>query len=193
MSAQSELLSDHALAVAAGTHDPAAFKVVLQRFGSLIRKTAHIYFRSTTDVDDCQQEVNFALFQRLPMLRNPASIRPFIIAVTSRIALYQLHKHRVARRAIDRPVADVDELVAPVDVEASHALNRVKALLLRMQEREREPFVLRLGAGMNIPEIAEATGMSEPTVRRKVKRAARHFSQLARRDIFVAHYLSDTF
>lgn len=180
------------LAAAASTRDPGAFEAVLQRFSKLIRKTARIYFRSTSDVDDCQQEVNLALFRCIHSLRNPASIRPFIIATTQRVALYQLRKNRVARRALDRPLGGVDDdLTAPENVEAAHAINRVKALLLRMREWERDPFVLRLG-GMNLQEIADATGTSLPTTRRRLNRATRRFGRLAQRDIFVAHYMRDS-
>ena len=68
------------------------------------------------------------------------------------------------------------------DPEASDALRRTYAILNQMPADQRIPFSLRVIDGMPLNEVAEATGVSLATVKRRLARAEYTFVRHAQRD-----------
>lgn len=126
------------------------------------------------DADDLVQEAFAAAFDGLARLDRPESFGGWVRAILVRTAAKQLRRARIARRiglSHDRPydVALVVDDAAPTDVAVE--LRRIYGHLHRMPAGCGVALVLRRVEGMTIPEIAHHMGVSEGTVKRRIKRA----------------------
>ncbi len=76
------------------------------------------------------------------------------------------------------------------DTDSRQALVRFYRILDRIRARDRTAFVLRFIEGMEVADVAAAMGVSIPTVRRCFTRAWQRVSFFAKRDPFLADYLT---
>lgn len=185
-------LSDHALALALLAGHPAAPREAVRRFSPLVRRLLRRFFGQQTEVEDALQEVFLRIFSRLQTLREPQAFRAFVIAITVRTA----GRHAQRARSWHRLVTAAAEVAAnhhgALDVTAPSALRRLNGVLARVCEPERTAFVLRFIERRGLEEIAELSGTSHSTVRRRLVRAWARVSYLASKDIFLTDYLRGT-
>ncbi|XXY48485.1 sigma-70 family RNA polymerase sigma factor [Sorangium sp. So ce269] len=141
------------------------------------------------DAEDVTQEVFVRVFSRVSGLRDPDALGSFVFSVTVRLLKWELRRRRV-RRILQ--LADTPELpeqaVEPADSEAREALGRLYAILETLSADDRTAFVLRHMEGMSLPEIAEATGVSLATVKRRLSRATERVSSEVEKDMSLAAY-----
>jgi RNA polymerase sigma-70 factor (ECF subfamily) len=111
------------------------------------------------DAEDVVQDAFVTAWLKLPELREPAAFPGWLLEIARRKA----SAHARARRPLLTEDADQGGgAVAPVPrAEASQALRAIVAL----PEAYRETLLMRLLHGMSGPEIAEATGLSQDSVR----------------------------
>lgn len=180
--------SDVDLVIALTENDPEAPRVAVARFAPLVRHLLRRSLGPEDDLEDVQQEVFSRLFVRVRTLRDPLSLRAFVMAITVRTAL-----HARSRRQKNTCFGlDPDQLDLPAtrdQVAASYALVRLEGLVQRLRERERATFVLRFVAGMTVSEIASTLLLSEATVRRSFSGAMSRVSKWAARDPFLSDYI----
>jgi RNA polymerase sigma-70 factor, ECF subfamily len=169
---------------------PEAHRLVVQRFTPLVRALLRRSLGPKNDIDDAQQEVFWSLFRSIDSLRDPCSLRAFIMTITFRAVLRERRRRRVTI-----PLESVPARMGPEakrdEAEASHALLRLGSLLLRLNERERNTFVMRFVEGMTVSEIAEELAVSEATTRRSYTRAWSLVSKWAAQDPFLMDYFGD--
>jgi RNA polymerase sigma-70 factor, ECF subfamily len=149
--------------------------------------------RSTAEVEDLTQEVFLRVFTRPRMIREPAALREFVMAVAVRVLKGEL-RYRWIRRWVklsdsgelpDRPAApDSDEA-------ARHALKRCYAILDGLSARERAAFVLRYLEEMTVNEVAERMAISHSTAKRVISRAATKVSERVGRDVDLKTFFLD--
>jgi RNA polymerase sigma-70 factor (ECF subfamily) len=168
---------------------PEAHRLVVDRFGPLVRGLLRRSLGPANDIDDVEQEVFWCLFRRIATLRDPLSLRPFIMAITFRIVLRERRRRRkLARLTLEPELAQIGPTTKCDEAVGSHALMRLGKLLHRLHERERRTFILRFVEGMTVSEIADALALSEATTRRSFKRARLLVSKWAGRDPFLSDY-----
>ena len=170
--------------------DPAAPRLIWQKFLPLVRRMARRALGAGADIDDVVQEVFCCLFRGIRQLREPEAFRAFVITVTKRTLGHELRRRRARRHlnaATDVQLADaVGEWTDPA---THHAYRHFGVLLARLKERERRAFVLRYVECMDAPEVAEALGVSVPTARRAFSRAQARLLLWAGRHPFLSDYL----
>lgn len=185
-------LGDAELACALIAGEPTAARIALERFSPMVRGILRRGLGADADVEDAFQEVFFCVFRRIPALRDPLSLRAFVLG----IAFNTLYHERRRRQKRARVTCD-DELVAaslvsgPDDAAANYALLRLGKLLGRLGERERQTFVLRFCEGRTALEAAKLLGVSEPTVRRALAYAWSRIRTWAARDPFLLDYIAE--
>ena len=138
--------------------------------------------------DDVAQEVCIALISALPRYRDIG--RPFASFV------YGIASHKVAdavRSASTMAIPTRDLPDAPDDgpgpEEAAMAgleAERVRALLRRLPDQQRQLVVLRILAGLTAQETGDALGMSAGAVRVAQHRALARLRALAREESFAS-------
>jgi len=135
------------------------------------------------DVDDLTQEVFARVFVRLPSLRDPSALRPFVLSVAANVLRWELRRRWVGRKvrlSVSGTLPDVQG--TPDDTEAREALRRCYRIFDTFRTHERMAFVLRYLEEMTIEEVAAALDTSISSAKRWVNRAAAKMSARMARD-----------
>jgi RNA polymerase sigma-70 factor, ECF subfamily len=183
-------VSDAELAIALTEGRPEAFRTAWERFSPLVGAVLR-HALGSDELDDVRQEVFACLFRRVPTLRDPLALRPFVLAITFNSIKYERRRRR--RRARVGLVPDTEQLnLAGCEQPASNlAFDRFGGLVRKLGKREQATFVYRFIEGMTVSQIATAMKISQPTVRRSFSRAWARVQKWAARDAFLIDYLHD--
>jgi len=147
---------------------------IVEVHAAMVRRIASVYERHPDRIDDLAQDVWLAVWQALPRLNDPATLKSYIARITQNICVTHV------RRALVRQTQDLTDLLIdtvpdrspPVDEAAVHAIQ-----LARLIEAVRDlPENLKAVATlyleeMPIKEIALALGISESNASVRLHRA----------------------
>ena len=161
------------------------------RYYPLVRRLVCRASGPGREVEDAIQEIFIRLFRKLPGLRDPASLRAFVISITVRVIKSE-QRARWIRRWLGLSIdgETPDRAGDPVDLEAREALARFYAILDRLAPRHRTAFVLRHVEGLELTEVAAALDISLATIKRWLPRIARRVFSQAESDPVLAPYLA---
>ena len=153
--------------------DPDAPAALWGRYSPSVKRVLAKALGSTLEIEDLTQEVFLRVFVRLPSLRDPSALRPFVLAVAMNVLKWELRRRWIGRRVRLSGTGELPDIEStPADAEARHALLRCYRILDTLPTKERMAFVLRCMEGMTIEEAAEALGVSISTAKRWVSRGA---------------------
>ena len=183
--------SDADLARALIACSPEAPRVTWRRFAPLVRRIVTRSLGPEREVDDTVQDVFLNVFDKVPMLRNPDSLRAFIVSVAIRTLRSEIRRRKVRSWLRLQGATETPDLrTVDIDTDSREALTRFYQVMDRINLRDRTAFVLHFIEGMEIPEIAEAMSTSVPTVRRCIARSRERLALLAGRDPLLVDYVS---
>jgi RNA polymerase sigma-70 factor (ECF subfamily) len=152
-------LADLARAAAAG--DRSAFGALHQALAPAVHAVL-VARLPAAEVDDVLQEVMLAAWRALPSLRDAEAVGPWVLTIARR-ASARFHGRRHA------PAEDLpEELVDPKARSGSGA--EILAQLRELPAAYRETLAMRLVEGWSSRRIADATGLTEPSVRVNLSR-----------------------
>jgi len=181
---------DATLALALQNEDPHAHVVAWTWLSPLVRRILRRTLGPGGDVEDLVQEVFLLLFRRIDGLREPATLRAFVMGITVRVARAEIRRRHVRRWiGLASGPEVLDRGAVAVDLDSREALVRFYAVLDRINTRDRTAFVLHHIEGLDLPTVAAALGTSTPTARRCVARAWKRVVLLAERDPRLVEYL----
>ena len=170
---------------------PDAPKEAWRRFAPLVRRIVARSLGAEREVDDAVQDVFLSVFGKIPTLRNPASLRAFIVSVAIRTL-----RSEIRRRKVRSWLRFHDEIETPdlrtvqADTDSREALVRFYEILERINLRDRTAFVLHFIEGLELPEVAQAMEVSIPTVRRCIARSREKLALVAGRDPLLVDYVT---
>lgn len=143
---------------------------IVEKHAGMVRRIATVYERHPDRIDDLVQDVWLAVWQALPRLDNPATLKPYIARMTQNICVTHV------RRALVRKAEPLNETVpdsaTPIDEATDHARQ-----LARLTEAVRDlPEPLKAVAGLYlediaIKDIATILGISESNASVRLHRA----------------------
>jgi RNA polymerase sigma-70 factor, ECF subfamily len=137
------------------------------------------------EIPDILQEVFVHALASIHGLRNPASLKPWLLSIATHCARHTLRSR--SRRAWLHLFVDADEeaLHEPVagssDPDAAETVRAVYAVLGSMPADDRIVFALRYIDGMELAEVATAVSVSLATVKRRLRRSEKRFVRSARK------------
>lgn len=164
--------SDAALVVAARAGEAWACEVLYRRHARGLFGLAYRLLGRDADVDDLVQESFLVAFGRLERLAEPAAFRSWLSGILVRKTCKLLrHRRLLARLGLrhPEPPADFDKLFsrsAPGEVVVE--LRAIYSAIHRMPTDVRTALLLRRVEGHTLEEVAELTGMSLATVKRRL-------------------------
>jgi RNA polymerase sigma-70 factor (ECF subfamily) len=176
-------LRDDDLVRALREDDAWAPTLLWDRYSAAVRRLLTKALGPGLEIDDLVQEVFLRVFVRLPSLRDPLALRPFILSIASNVLKWEIRRRWLSRKiqlSATGKLPDV-EYVAD-DTESRHALQRCYAIFETLTAKERLAFVFRLMEGMTTEEVATALSVSISTAKRLVKRAAAKVSEQVAQD-----------
>lgn len=162
--------------------DEAAFAILVERYGPLVRGTARQIVVDEHQADDVHQAVFIVLCKDAHRIRNRKSVAAWLYGVTYRIATRALktqHKRRVMTQI--EPTTETDALT---DLIARIERDKVLEELHQLPEKYRTILILKYYRQMTVGEVATALGLSVDAVAGRLKRGRNEMRlRLARQGI----------
>lgn len=167
-------LSDAQLVESALAHDLHAKRQLFERYVSVAGAIAFRLTGSESDVEDIVQDSFIAAFDGLAKLHEPQAFRAWLASIVTRTAIATLRRRRLLYRIglLRREPIRIEALTAPsapADVVAE--LRAVYAVIDAFPAVERVTLLLRRFEQLSLEQIAEQTGASLATVKRRLSRA----------------------
>jgi RNA polymerase sigma-70 factor (ECF subfamily) len=171
--------------------DHRASAAIWDRYYPLVRRILARAVGPGQDVEDLVQEVFLRLYRKLETLRDPSSLKSFVLSITTRVIQTEL-RVRWFRRWLG--LFDDGELpdsaAASEDLEAREALDRFYKILDKLSTKHRAAFVLRYVEGLELQDVANALGVSLATIKRWLPRVSKRVFAQAQRDPLLAAYIA---
>lgn len=166
--------TDGQLVARALAGDLAAKRALFERYVSMAGAIAFRLTGQPSDVEDIVQDSFIAVFTGLGRLDNAEAFRGFLASITTRTAIATLRKRRLLTRLglLRKEPVRLETLTsahAPADIVAE--LHQVYGVIDRLPAQERVTLILRRFEELTLEEIAERTGTSLATVKRRLARA----------------------
>ncbi len=133
-------------------------------------------------LDDATQDVFVVAFRRLSDFANRSSPKTWLAGIAVKVAADC--RRRLRRKGGLEPLSDSLEDGRPgpdARTAVTEALRRLDAVLVCLDDGQREVFVLAELEGMTAPEIAEATATNLNTVYSRLRAARSAFDESLRR------------
>jgi len=175
--------SDAALVIAARAGESWAQEALFRRHARLAFGLAHRFSPRELDADDLVQDSFLFAFQNLARLENPQAFAAWLGSIVVRAAARSFRKQRLLTRLglrRDTPI-DLEGIVGrSASPEVVAELRTLYRLIGRFPAAERIALLLRRVEGMEILQIAQHMGISESTVKRKLRSAELRLLRLQR-------------
>jgi RNA polymerase sigma-70 factor, ECF subfamily len=182
---------DLILAEALLAGDPSAAKEAWRRFSPPVRVTLRRMLGPGGDLEDLIQDVFLRFFDALCSLRSVESIRAFITGIAIRRAQEELRRREVRRRFSHLLPAFLRPRTTELDDQSRDAVAHLYRVLDTLSPDERTLYVLRYIQGMDHARLADALGVSVPTVRRRLERLTLRMDELVKADPVLADYATE--
>jgi len=187
---EANLPDDAALVRAVVAGEEWAARAVWNRYSPLVYGVLDRALGSASESEDLTQEVFWRLFASIRTLRDPNALRSFLYSSAIRMLRWHLRKKRVLRFLALSDTGELPEAPGQAtDSEGRELLARFYRMLDKLGAEERTAFVLRQAEGLSLQEIADVTGSSLATVKRRIRRACDVIERLARAEPEFAEYL----
>jgi len=143
-----------------------------------------------SELEDLMQESFLQALKSVHRYRGDAGgLWPWLRAVTVRTAYKRLRRRSVRRRLSLWPDEAFLQFPTAVDPSTQAALSRAQEVIARLPASESLVFSLRFVEGLDLKTIAESSGLSVATVKRRLARARQTFDAVARRDVLLQGWL----
>ncbi len=130
---------------------------------------------SQAEADELVQEVLLAAHDSFDSFRGDGSLRAWLFGIARRVCARHVEtRSRHARLRLVHPLGRASETRAPSTDEVAirrEDAARARRALETLKPTEREAILLRYGSELPFRDVAEACGVDEPTVRKRVSRA----------------------
>jgi RNA polymerase sigma factor (sigma-70 family) len=147
--------------------DEAAFTRLVAEHRESMARVAYVICGDAEATRDAVQSAWSIAWRRLPSLRDPDQVRPWLIAIAANEA------RQLVRAQRRRPVVDISDTVQPderSDPAGQIGLVDLQRALAELKPDDRRLLALRFVAGMDSTEIARHTGLSASGVRSRLAR-----------------------
>ena len=151
--------------------DEEAFASLAVACGDRLHAIAHRILRDVDLAEDATQQALFAIWQNLPMLRDPARFE----AWSYRLLVHACYDEG-RRKRIWKPnlrVLHEDEQPAPDTLREVHDRDQLERGFRRLSIDHRAVVVLHTYLGMTLDEVADALGVPAGTARSRLHYAVR--------------------
>jgi RNA polymerase sigma-70 factor (ECF subfamily) len=163
---------------------------LFNRYSKDVERVLYRILGPDAELKDLLQDVFVVALGSIHGLRDPDALRGWLAGIAVRKARKCILRRRRWRFIQLSAPADLPERTALVpSPEISEALRCTYAVLERMPADERVTFALRYIDGMELQAVAGACGVSLSTAKRRVARAHRTFTVLARQHAVLTEWL----
>jgi RNA polymerase sigma-70 factor (ECF subfamily) len=152
------------------------------RYAARIRRRVHAVLGPDDERDDLVQEVLETAVRKIGTLREPACLDAWVAQVTTNTLKYFLRRRRLRRHASLEGLPERDLPMFHGNPDARDLAVRVLDVISRLPDGDRLLLTRYWFTPATAEFLAEESGCSGITLRRKLARARARFEKLARRD-----------
>jgi RNA polymerase sigma-70 factor (ECF subfamily) len=159
--------------------DQAAFRQVVESYGDVLFGTALMMTGDRQLAEDLTQDAFVQVWRRIETFRAGSPLKPWLIRIL--VNRTTSHKRRRFLALVPMPFAERTRDADPgpeTVVELDEQRAELRTALGRLPDDQRRMVVLRFYAEMSVPEIADATGTPEGTVKSRLSRATARLREL---------------
>ncbi len=174
-------LSDAQLVALTSDDDLGAFETLYRRYAPFALNLAARLQGSATDVEDIVHDAFLRARARLDDLREPSAFRAWLGSIVVRLVRSRMRRRRLLRTLGLMPTGepvDLDAVASPAaDPEQRALLAQVYALLCTLHANDRIAWTLRYVERHRLEAVAELSGCSLATAKRRIARAQHFLSE----------------
>jgi RNA polymerase sigma-70 factor (ECF subfamily) len=182
--------SDEALVLALRAGRLDAREEIVRRCAPDVERVLYRILGPDPEIEDVAHDVFMTALSSVGKIRQPDALRSWLVGIAVR-KVRKLIRRRERRRfvmgMITRELRQ-PEIIAP-PAELSEALRSTYRIFERIPADDRVAFALRFIDGMALADVAEATGVSLATAKRRIFRARRRFVELAKKSDILEPWL----
>lgn len=147
-----------------------SLKEIVDKHAGMVRRIATVYERHPDRIDDLVQDVWFAVWQALPRLDNPATLKAYVARITQNICVTHV------RRALVRKGEPLGDGLVDMSMPVDEAVDQARQLARLTEVVRQLPEPLKAVAGLYLEEIpikdiATILGISESNASVRLHRA----------------------
>jgi RNA polymerase sigma-70 factor, ECF subfamily len=178
INAFAQKLTDQQLVQRVCSGDVALFEVLMRRNNTRLYRTLRSLLRNEAEIEDAMQAVYVLAYSKLSTFRGEAKLDTWLTQIALNEALGRLRKDRrhpvLSLAAVPEPELSASE--PDVQTPEAHVGRRELAAILEaavdeLPELYRITFMLRDVDGMDTAQTAQALGVSEDVVKKRLSRA----------------------
>lgn len=172
--------------------EPWARAAFFDRFAPQVERVLRRLLGTDRDLDFAEliHETFAQALAALGSLRDGQAFVAWIEVIASRVAYREVRARQRRRWLRFWEPSELPEIaVDDVDPEVREAYRRTLAALDAMPAKERIPFLLRQVEGWDLTRIADASGVSLATIKRRIASGTERFARLAGRDEVLRRWL----
>jgi RNA polymerase sigma-70 factor (ECF subfamily) len=163
--------------------DRDAFRFLVERYAAVLTGTAYLMTHDRALTDDLTQEAFLLAWKGLPTFRPDGNFKAWIIRILVNHTISYRRKRRVKEAFLAEPLTN------PADDPQERLLTkdereRTMQALESLPQEQHEALVLRYFSDMTVPEVAQALGWREGTVKSRLHRALRRLRKLLADDTY---------
>jgi RNA polymerase sigma-70 factor (ECF subfamily) len=168
--------------LAAQAGDRKATAALLAELLPRVRNLVRYLVRGDANVDDIAQESLIAIVRGLPSYRAEGHFHSFTDRIVARTALAWLRRERRTKER-ERESVRKDSMPGGSEAPDQYTLRRqAVARLERLPDEQRQAVVLHHVVGLSVPEVAAQFGVSQETIRSRLRLAQAKLQELARQE-----------
>lgn len=173
--------SDVAIVAAIRAQQASGGAALYDRYQTHVRRVLLRVLGPDLDLDDLVQDVFIAAIDSIHRLETPDALRSWLASIAVFTARAEIRRRTRSRWFPLFSSDDMPEVEAPISTpEVDEALRATYRVLGKLSTDERIAFALRYIDGMELVEMASACRVSLSTVKRRLWRAQKKFTTIAR-------------
>lgn len=174
-------------ALRAGRED--AREEIVRRCTPDIERVLYRVLGPDSEIDDVAHDVFMVAFTSLDQLRQPQALRSWLVGIAIRKVRKLIQRRKRWRFVQDLAPGELPERESEPPAEMSEVMRSAYRILSNIPVDDRVALSLRYLGEMDLATVAEATGVSLATAKRRISRGHRRFVELARKSDLLAPWL----
>lgn len=167
--------------------DENAFESLIQKYQRQVHAHALRKIGDFQIAQDITQETFLRVYQKLDTLNHPAQFSKWLYAIVDHLCIAWFRENRLQVRSLEEVhISEIEgeaysRYIATEHAKATTEVQRdlVKKLLAALKERDREVITLHYFEEMTSSEIGETLGVSENTIKSRIRRARQRLRKYA--------------
>jgi RNA polymerase sigma-70 factor, ECF subfamily len=172
---------------------PAAIAAFYDRYADHVLRILARILGGDQDLSDVHHEAFVRALGSMASLRDPSRLTAWVTSVavfSARTCLQRRSRRRWLVLTEPEKLESLDVRAPSAEPTVHEALAATYRVLDRLPAPERVAFALRFIEGMQLAEVADACDVSLATAKRRLQRAERRFTSLARKQSVLAEWLA---